>query len=381
MPNAPSQTMAAFKKYDAATNDNDKIKYLEEYVSSIPKHKGTEKERGMLKRKLALLRDAQAKKGKAGGATEINIRKQGAAQIVFAGFPNAGKSSLLSEITNADPKVANYEFTTVEPNVGMLDLGDVALQLVDLPGLITGAANDKGMGKRFLTVMRNSDIIAFFLSMDNKPLERLDRLMHEFEAAGIRVNQERPDVRVKKKERGGIVLLGEHLLTCDKKDAIETCRDFGILNADIRINRSMGLETFVDAIDISTVWKKGFVILNKIDIATPEQVKAITRIIKRRYNMEVIAVSITEHENIGYLRKEIWNISELMRVYTIDTPDSEPLVVPIGTNMLTVAKKIHKDFAKNFKFGRIWGKSVKYDGQRVGKKHILVEGDIFELNM
>lgn len=380
MPNAPSRTMDAYKKYESASSDSEKVRYLEEYISSIPKHKGTEKERGMLKRKLALLRENIAKKGKAGGGQEINVRKQGAAQLVFAGFPNAGKSSLLCEITNAEVKVANYAFTTLEPNVGMLELNNVSLQLVDLPGLISGAAENKGMGKRFLTVIRNGDVITFFLAIDDKPLDRLDRLMHEFEAAGIRLNQERPDVRVYKKERGGINLLGAHLLTCEKKDALDTCRDFGILNADVRINRRMGLEEFVDAIDKSTVWKRAFVILNKIDLAKPDEVKRIIKLIKARYNLPTITVSVKDKRNIVALKKAMWDVCGLMRIYTMAKPDTEPLVIEQGSSVIEAAEQIHSDFAKNFKYARVWGKSVKYPGQRVGRDHMLVDGDLIELN-
>ncbi len=372
--------MDAYKRYMDATSDSERLRYLEEYISSIPKHKGTEKERGMLKRKLALLRESLERKAKSGRGREINVRKQGSAQIVLAGFPNAGKSSLLCEITNADVRVASYAFTTLEPNVGMLELGDVSLQLVDLPGLISGAAENRGMGRRFLTVMRNADIIALFLAMDDKPLKRLETLMEEFDAAGIRLNQERPDVRVYKKDRGGINLLGAHLLRADRQDAIETCRDFGILNADVRINRPMGLEDFVDAIDKSTVWKKAFVILNKTDLAEPKEVKRVVKLIKARYNLPTLPVSVKEKKNMEGLKQAIWDISGLMRIYTVTSPDSDPLVVPEGSTVLEVATKIHTDFAKKFKYARVWGKSVKYDGQRVGKGHVLQEGDIIELN-
>lgn len=379
MPSAPSRTMDAYKKYEAATNDPEKAKLLEEYISSIPKHKGTERERGMLKRKLALLRDTIERKGKGGGAKEINVRKQGAAQIVFAGFPNAGKSSLLRAITNADAKVAAYAFTTTEPNVGMLDVHDVSLQLVDLPGLIKGAADNKGMGKRFLTVMRNSDVIAFFLAMDDHPLDRLDRLMHEFDVAGIRVNQEKPDVKVYKKGSGGINLLGGHLLHFDKTDALETCRDFGILNADIRINRPISLEDFVDALDKSTVWKKAFAIINKTDLMDPDEVKRVVKLVKMRHNLPAIPISITHHQNLEKLKEAIWDICGLMRVYTSTSPDSEPIVMQEGSTVIDAAFKVHKDFAEKFKYARVWGKSVKYEGQRVGKEHILRDGDIIEV--
>jgi len=381
MPNAPSRTMDAYKMYEAATTDAEKSRYLEEYISCIPKHKGTEHERGMLKKKLALLRENIEKKAKgAGGAQEINVRKQGAAQIVFAGFPNAGKSSLLRAITNSDAKVASYAFTTISPNVGMLDVHDVSIQLVDLPGLISGAADNKGMGKRFLTVMRNSDVIAFFLAMDDHPLDRLDRLMHEFDAAGIRLNQEKPDIKIYKKGCGGINLLGEHLLRFEKAEALETCRQFGILNADIRINRSIGFEDFVDALDKSTVWKKAFVILNKTDVAKLEDAKRVVKLIKMRYNLPTIPISIKAGENLEKLKETIWAICGLMRIYTSTSPNSEPIVMPNGSTIIEAAVKIHKDFAEKFKFAKVWGKSVKYPGQRVGKDHLLVDGDIIELN-
>jgi len=372
--------MDAYKKYESATSDSEKAQYLEEYISSIPKHKGTEKERGMLKRKLALLRESIEKRGKGGSRKEINVRKQGAAQIVFAGFPNVGKSSLLCAITNSEAKVASYAFTTIAPNVGMLDLNNVSLQLVDLPGLISGAAENKGMGKRFLTVMRNTDIIAFFLAMDDKPLERLDTIMHEFDAAGIRINQEKPDVKVYKRDSGGINLLGAHLLRFSKQEALETCKDFGIINADVRINRSMGLEDFVDALDKSTVWKKAFVILNKTDLAKPEDVKRVVKLIKARYNLATLPISVKDKINLEKLKHAIWDISGLMRAYTITSPKKDPLVVPQGSTIADVSTRIHKDFAEKLKYARVWGKSVKYEGQRVGREHVLQDGDIFELN-
>jgi len=371
--------MEAYKKYEAATTDAEKARLLEEYISSIPKHKGTEHERGMLKRKLALLRESIEKKGRGGGAKEINVRKQGAAQIVFAGFPNAGKSSLLCAITDARAKVADYAFTTVEPNVGMLEVADVSLQLVDLPGLISGAAENKGMGKRFLTVMRNTDVIAFFMAMDDRPLDRLDTLMNEFDAAGIRINQEKPDVKVYKKGSGGVVLLGEHLLQFPKQEALETCRQLGIINADVRINRAIGLEDFVDAIDKRTVWKKAFVILNKTDIAEPDETKRIVKLIKARYNLATLPISVKERQNLEKVKQAFWEICGLIRVYTTTTPHSDPLVMPSGSTILDTATRIHKEFVEKFKFARVWGKSVKYPGQRVGKDHTLQDKDIIEI--
>ncbi len=377
MPNLPSRTMEAYKKYESAKTDQERIRYLEEYLSSIPKHKGTERERGVLKRRLALLREGLEKRAERGGGREVSVKKQGAAQVVLAGFPNAGKSSLLRVITNAEARVADYAFTTVEPNVGMLEVKGVGIQIVDLPGLISGAARGKGMGRRFLSIIRNADVIAFFLSMDDKPLERLNKLMHEFEMAGIRINKRRPDVKVYKRGSGGVNILGFHLLTFDKNEAVRTCRDFGIINADIRINHRISLEEFVDAVDKRVVWKRGFAVINKLDL-DPEGAKRLKKRIEGEYNLPTITISVKDGTNLEGIKDLIWKICGVMRIYT--TADEEPLVLPVGSRVIDAARRIHSELVRGFRFAKVWGKSVKYPGQRVGKEHVLQDGDRIEIN-
>ncbi|MBN2518185.1 MAG: 50S ribosome-binding GTPase [Candidatus Altiarchaeota archaeon] len=380
-PNMPSRTMDAYERYVSAKNDEERIRYLEEYLGVIPKHKGTEKERGKLRRKLALLRESAEKRGKSGGSgRDINVKKEGAAQIVVVGFPNVGKSSLLCEITNADSKVADYAFTTLEPIVGMMPMHNVRLQIVDLPGLISGASEDKGMGKRFLTVIRNSDVLMIMLDVRDRPLERLERLLREFSMAGLRLNKEKPDVKIYKKDSGGIEILGEHLLMCDLEDAVESLRDFSILNASVRINRKMGLEDFIDAIDKSVVWKKALVVLNKTDLWDEKETQKLANKIRRDHGFVVIPISAKQKRNIERLKQELWNICGLMCVYTVTSPDSDPLVIPKGSTILDAAMRIHSDFAKKLKYARVWGKSARYGGQRVGREHVLQDGDIIELN-
>jgi len=374
--------MKAYEAYVSATSDDEKIRKLEEYLSLIPKHKGTEKERGNLRRKLAQMRESLEKKARGGGRkdNDLSVKKEGAVQVVLAGFPNAGKSSLLCETTNAEVKVANYAFTTLKPNIGMIPINNVNIQLVDLPGLISGAAKDKGMGKRFLSVMRNSDIVAFVLAVNDKPLEKLDFLLREFDIAGIRLNKTKPDVKVYKKESGGINILGKHMLTFELQDAIESLREFSIINADVRINRRMGYEDFIDAIDKSVVWKKAIVIVTKTDLVGPSGVKKVEQEVKKRFAMPVIAVSNTEKTNLKELVEEIWETAGLMCIYTTTNPNKEPLVVPKGESVIEVAARIHSDFVRKFKYARVWGKSAKYPGQRVGKEHVLEDRDVIELH-
>jgi GTPase len=91
-----------------------------------------------------------AEKGLAGESGEIELRLKLLADVGLVGLPNAGKSSLLARLTRANPKVAGYPFTTVEPNLGTIELEDSQLVIADIPGLIEGAAEGAGLGHEFL---------------------------------------------------------------------------------------------------------------------------------------------------------------------------------------------------------------------------------------
>jgi GTP-binding protein len=91
-----------------------------------------------------------AERGLEGESGDIELRLKLLADVGLVGLPNAGKSSLLARLTRADPKVADYPFTTVEPNLGTIELDDRQLVLADIPGLIEGAAEGAGLGHEFL---------------------------------------------------------------------------------------------------------------------------------------------------------------------------------------------------------------------------------------
>jgi GTPase len=91
-----------------------------------------------------------AERGLEGESGEVELRLKLLADVGLVGLPNAGKSSLLARLTRADPKVAGYPFTTVEPNLGTIELEDRQLVLADIPGLIEGAAEGAGLGHEFL---------------------------------------------------------------------------------------------------------------------------------------------------------------------------------------------------------------------------------------
>jgi small GTP-binding protein len=114
----------------------------------------------------------------------IAVRREGAAQIALVGPPNAGKSSLLQALSAIQIRTGDYAFTTMRPVAATTRLGGVLVQLVEIPGLIEGAAEDRGGGRSLLGVLRNADAILFCHACD-RPLEELETIRHEVAAAGI----------------------------------------------------------------------------------------------------------------------------------------------------------------------------------------------------
>jgi small GTP-binding protein len=114
----------------------------------------------------------------------VAVRREGAAQIALVGPPNAGKSSLLQALSNVQIKTGDYAFTTTRPVPALTRIGGVLVQLVEIPGLIDGASEDRGGGRALLGVLRNADAIVFCHAAD-RPVEELEVVRREVAAAGI----------------------------------------------------------------------------------------------------------------------------------------------------------------------------------------------------
>lgn len=131
--NLPPEYFEAEKKYKQAATLWEKTAALEVLISTVPKHKGTDKLRADLRRKLSQIREEAVRKKKTGKGDLYVVEKQGAAQVALVGFANSGKSSLLKVLTNANPIIADYPVSTVAPLSGMMVFEDIQFQLVDLP--------------------------------------------------------------------------------------------------------------------------------------------------------------------------------------------------------------------------------------------------------
>ncbi|WP_010477972.1 OBG GTPase family GTP-binding protein [Thermococcus zilligii] len=383
--NVTAEYLAAEEEYRNAKTIPEKIRALEKMYATVPKHKGTEKLRLQIKRKLAELRKELEKQGqtrKGSGGPSMAVKKEGAAQIVLAGLPNVGKSSLLKALTNVEVDVADYAFTTVEPIPGMMHHRDVQIQLVEVPGLVEGAAFGKGMGPQLLSVIRNADAIAIVVDLSQDPVKQIETLLTEFERAGIKVNKRKPKVEIKKTAMGGIVINGQENIKGDIQEVINMLREERIHSAEITVKEPVTLEEFADAIDDSLVWRRAIIIANKGDApGSKENYEKLVKAYGDRF--KIVPVSAERKVNLEKLKDELYELAEIIRVFT-KSPGEEPAYPPValkrGSTVIDLAERIHADFAKNFRYARVWGKSVKFPGQRVGADHVLEDGDIVEIH-
>ena len=239
----------------------------------------------------------------------IAVRREGAAQIALVGPPNVGKSSLLQALSDIQIKTGDYAFTTLRPVPALTRIGGVLVQLVEIPGLVEGAADDRGGGRALLGVLRSADAIVYCGRAGADPGE-LGIVRAEVAAAGI----DRPSV--------------------------------------IAATRS--------------------------DEAPPG---AIGRLSAAIPDLDVVPVSILDEASLGAIRETIWRLTGLIRVRlrTNGVTAEEPIALPPGSTVADVANWVHHDLGGAFSGARVRGPSARFDDQRVGRDHVVADGDVVEI--
>lgn len=351
----------------------DQIKELEEEIKSTPYNKATQKHIGLLKAKLARLREGAQQKSGGKAGISFSVRKEGDATVLLVGLPSAGKSTLINAITNAESKTAEYDFTTLDVIPGMMEHNGAKIQILDVPGLIEGASRGRGLGKKILSAVRNADMILMLIDGTRDMGWQLGLIRTELYKAGFRLDRKRPDIKITKKSTGGISIGSGRLTKIDRPSIEALLKDFKILNADVVIRDDITADDLVDALMGNRMYVPSLIAVNKSDImkgvSSPEG---------------SVIISARNKENMKELIESVWEKLGLIRVYMkrIGRPaDMEaPLIVKEGSTVLYICKKIHRELARDFSRARIWGPSARFPGQRVGMDMVLQDKDIIELH-
>ena len=346
----------------------EEIKRLEEEIKNTPYNKATEHHIGRLKAKLARLKEG-VKKSKAPKGHGFFVKKTGDASVAIIGPPSVGKSTLLNKLTNARSKVGDYGFTTTQIIPGMMEYGGCKIQLLDLPGIIYGASEGRGRGREIIAMARAVDLI--LIMVDVYTIDEIEYIKNELWNAGIRINQKKPDVIIRKKDRGGINI--EFAKKC--KLSYETAKAIlmeYMSNADVVIRDDITDEQLIDVILGNRAYLPAMVTVNKIDV---KKVEANT-------DMDVVYISAKNGYGLEELKKKIFEKLELVRVYMRPEGkkiEDKPMVLKKGATIKDVCIKLHRDFVKNFRYAIINGPSASFPGQRVGLTHEVKDGDIITI--
>jgi len=330
--NLTPQYHEAEERFRKAETDEERLACLEEMMRVIPKHKGTEKMRADIKTRISKIKQKmQSGKTSKGGARHTTyldyIEKHGAGQIILLGPPNSGKSSLLKLVTNTEPEIAEYPFTTRTPMPAMMPYETIQFQLIDMPP-ITRDTYDGWM----TNLIRNGDMI--LMMVDTASDNLLDGL----------------DETIAVLVEAGIILTGEKIPA---------------------------------EYENSPFCKKTLMVANKIG---EENTSDNYEILKEFYGgkFPIIGISILHNRNIDQLKKRIFELLDIIRVYTKtlnkEVDYNDPIILPSKATVEDAAMSIHRDFAQKLQYAKIWGEG-KFDGQRVTKSFELNDGDIIEFHI
>lgn len=359
----------------------EKIKAIQDEMARTQINKATEHHIGLLKAKIAKLKREQEEQiTKKSGAKQdgFDVRRSGDATVVFIGLPSVGKSTLLNQLTGAKSAVGSFQFTTLTVVPGMMEYQGARIQILDLPGIIKGASTGRGLGKRILSVARSADLVLLILDVFQPYHEAV--LVEELGNMGIRLNTLPPNMTVERANSGGIAVAQQTKLThIDEKHIRDMLHLYGVINARVVVREDITSEQLADHIAGNVVYAKALTVLNKIDLVDAEFVARVTDSIKSN----IVPVSANSAVNIDLLRKTIYGRLDFIRIYMRPkggpTDYDEPLIVRSGDTVEDVCNKLHRNMRKEFRYGLVWGRSVRYGGQRVGITHTLLDEDVLTI--
>jgi ribosome-interacting GTPase 1 len=250
---------------------------------------------------------------------------------------------------------------------------------LDVPGIVKGAASGRGRGKEVLAVLRNADLALIIVDVQHPGT--LDIIKREVYDVGIRLDQKRPDVRIRRTAKDGVRVGKTVKLNILTDDTIQDIlKEFRITNAEILIREPITDDQLIDVIEGNRVYMPSLIVLNKVDLAPVQKLEEVKIKVKPD-----LCISALNKQGIEELKKLIFDKLELIRIYMKQPGKPADMQVPLimkkGSSVKDVCEKIHREFVTKFKFVRVTGRSAKFPGQKLTLKHVLQDEDIVELHL
>jgi ribosome-interacting GTPase 1 len=326
--NLPPPYLSAEQRFREAKTTEDKIAALQEMMAIIPKHKGTDKLRANHRKQLSKLKaelEQPGKKGRKGPS--YHVPKSESPQVVLVGTPNVGKSQIIAATTNATPEVADYPFTTRLPAPAMMPYRDIYIELVDIPPLAR-----EHIDTWLPEIIRNADAALLVIDLSS-----------------------------------------------------DDCIDSFLFVREILTTKGVRLSPVHDPseIELPRNVKPTLVIANKCDSPkASENLEFFLEVVGDEFR--VLPISAETGEGLDEMKDILYEFLDVVRVYSKipgkDADMKKPFMVKRGSTVQDVAFKIHREFADNLKFAKVWG-SGKFDGQIVERDHVVEDEDILEIHV
>lgn len=387
--NLPPDARKKWAEVEATRNPRERLQRMEEFLSVVPKHKGTLKLRGQVKKQMSVIRrELEEKKRKKAGRSgpKLFIQKEGAAQVALLGVTGVGKSSLLTALTNAKVEVSPNPYTTKKLVPGILIFEDLQFQIVEAPAIMEGSADGRAWGPQILATARNADGLILMLDLSKDAVQQLSLILSELEKARILVSRPRGRVEIERKFMGAglrTILVGV-LVDCSMKDVEQLLRSYRIVDAVVKISGEVTLDDVEDAIFEITIYKPAIVVANKADLALSKlSLSQLQAYVGNR--LPVIAVSCEKSVGLENIGRALFQSLSIMRVYTKEPGQREysekPFILKSGAAVYDLAKDIHSDFKRRFGFAKVWSDRLVFSPQKVGPTFALADGDIVEIHL
>jgi len=347
----PANLSPEYKKaeqaFRSARDPHERLECLKEMLRTIPKHKGTDHLQADIKSRIKQLTDdlGAPRKGPARSASAHAVHHEGAAQVCLLGPPNSGKSSLHALLTGSKAESGPSPYTTKDPLPGMLPFEDIHFQLVDLPPI-----TPERMEPWMAGLLQSTD--AAWLVVDIADAECTEQVLATCAALAQR-----------------------KITLCDRWPGLGEQRDA----APQPPAEPASPEDIDDPFQVRI---PALLVANKCDLdPDPDEVGVLEELADVHF--PAVATSVTSGSGLDRLAPFLFQALGIVRVYTKlpgQPPDKRrPFTVRRGGTVLDVARLVHQDVARTFKFARIWGSSA-FDGQHVGAEHHVNDGDVVELH-
>ena len=384
--NLPPDAKEKWNEVTLTRNPEERLRLMGEFLSLVPKHKGTERMCSQVKKQMAALREEIEKKKrqqKASSVPSYFVPKAGAAQIAIVGPTNVGRSSLLRAVTNAHVEITPYPYGTKTPVPGMLPYHDIQFQLVEVPAIVEGSSEGRADGFMKLSMARNADGIIIVVDVRDDPAGNFLMIAQELANSRVLITEPLGEVEIEK--RGGTqiqFLLEGEISGCSTEEVIALLAGYKIRSALVKVRGRVTLETVEDAIFGNAVYRPTIVFANKSDLR-PDP-RALEQLKMAADPIDVVVASAEHTPNfVATLGEKLFKLLDVKRIYTKE-PGKEPAKIPsVFRGSVTVgelARMIHNDFYQNFKYARLWGPAAKFPNEKVGIERKLADGTIVQLH-